>query len=200
MPPGLVVVSGYPAAGKSTLSKRLADELGFVFVSRDRMKPPMEPVLEALPDDAPMRVVGRTLDRLINHVIESVFDAGHGVVVDSNFNWPEQRTPIRTLVADREPPTFEICLWGDRDVLRQRFIDRAEPPMTPELDVIHAQAISRPREPVLGPPTPIVELDTTNLSVLGLAYPAIVTEIRDHFNGGTASVSGNGRRLGLELP
>lgn len=186
MPPGLVVVSGYPAAGKSTLSKRLADELGFVLVSRDRMKPPMTPVLEALPPDSPMRVIGMTLDRLINHVIEAVFDAGHGAVVDSNFNWPEQRTPIQSMVNERNPLTFEVCLWGDAGVLRQRFVDRADPPMTPELDVIHARAISRAREAVLGPPTPTVELDTTDISVIDRAYPGLVAQIRDQLLAGAS--------------
>lgn len=57
-------------------------------------------------------------DRIVNIAIEAVLTAGHGAIVDGNFNWHEQREPVRELVRRRQPVCAEVCLWGEPSVLK----------------------------------------------------------------------------------
>ena len=133
MRPTVVIVSGLPAAGKSSLSRRLARDLGFVVVCRDRLvvESGLRDVQAALPAGQ-WQMVPATTDRIMNFLIDAVLDAGQGVVIDGNFNWHEQRQPVRELVERRRARSIEICLWGEPAVLKERFERRADPPMTVE--------------------------------------------------------------------
>jgi hypothetical protein len=134
--------------------------------------------MAALPADDRGPLLGAALDRMINEVVGAVLDAGVGAVVDGNFNWVWQRDAVRSLVEERRPSCFEICLWGDVDALRRRFIERNDPPLTEDLVLQLEAAFGRPREAVLGPPTPRVDLDTTDLGVVDRAYPGLLADIR----------------------
>ena len=175
----MVVVSGHPAAGKSTLARRLGTELGYVVVSRDRLagESGLRALQAALPSDR-WHLVPAATDRIVNFMIEAVLDSGNGVVVDGNFNWHEQRQPVRDLVERRRPVCAEVCLWGDAGVLKQRYADRAEPPMDDTLASIVDRALARPREPVLSPPAPILQFDTTDLRTIDDAYPSVLATVR----------------------
>lgn len=158
---GLVLVSGFPACGKSTLARRLSQDLGWPVLSRDRLRfSSFEAISERLETDDQWRI-GRTLDLVINHIATELLGVGVGAVIDSNFNWVQQADAVRALIEATGVRCFEVCLWADRDTCRRRFIERGEPPWSPSLEPTLERAVSRPREPVLGPPTPIVEFDTT---------------------------------------
>src|SRR5581483_1035938 len=173
MAPGVVVVSGLPAAGKSTLSRKIADALGLVHVCKDDMKRPLGPIiLTARPDQVP-----QAMSALCTQVMGSVLDAGHGCVIDANFNMPIQGAPIREFIRDRRVDAFEVCLWADPEVLRQRFIARADPPLTPDLQEYFERALHRERTPVLGPPTPTVEFDTTEFAAMTDGLPGLLKQI-----------------------
>lgn len=175
-PPLLVVVSGLPAAGKSSLSRRLSAELSLPLVSRDRLRPSLDGVAGALGDESGW-LIGRSLDQIINYFVHRLLDVGIGAVVDSNFNLPEQRQAVRDLVAEREPACVEICLWADPDVLRERFIARNDPPLTEDLAPYFDQVVNRPREPVLAPPASVLEFDTADFSALERAFPDLIERL-----------------------
>lgn len=179
MAPAVVIVSGLPAAGKSTLSRRLAADLGFTVVCRDRLAVAsgLRDVQAQLPPDR-WTMVPAAIDRIIDFMIEAVLDAGHGAVVDGNFNWREQREPVRALVERRRVPCAEVCLWGEPEVLKERFARRADPPMTEHLSQVFDVAVRRPREPVMGPPTPTIQFDTSDLAGFDAEYAALLETIR----------------------
>jgi predicted kinase len=175
-----VLVSGLPAAGKSTLSNRLGRDLGFVVICRDRLVvgSGLRDVQSFLPPERSVMVPAAT-DRLVDFMTDAVLNAGHGVIIDNNFNWPEQRTHVRRLLNRRRCPRVEVCLWGDPGVLKARFAARADPPMDEYLSDVFDVAVARPREPVLGPPDPIFEFDTSDLSDLDSNYGSLLSAIKD---------------------
>ena len=180
----LVVISGHPAAGKSTLARRLAADLGAPVVQRDRLRRDvLFPILEAHPQIRPM--IPSTLDRLVSVLVEEILDAGATAILDGNFNTPEHAAAVRRRLAERsDPPAcVEVCLWGEPDVLRERFIARADPPLTDDLRPYFESVVARERLPVLAPPTPIVHLDTTEFSALDAAYPELLTSVRTALEG-----------------
>lgn len=180
--PGVVVVSGLPAAGKSTLAARLSKDLEWVLVSRDQLGTILFEELGAVvPADAGWRIA-RAKDRLVNTVVGAALDVGAGTVLDGNFNVVEQADAVRSFLAARGAHAAEICLWGDPAVLRQRFIDRATPPLTPDLVPYFDRVLNRERWTVLAPPAPVLQIDTTDLSEIDAAYPSLLTTLQASLN------------------
>ena len=174
----VVVVSGLPASGKTTLSERLATELGMVLICRDHLRRPFMGAWTALPPDERGPLIGGAIDQLVNDVLGAVLASSTGAVVDGNFNLAHQSDRLRDFAIAHALPCYEVCLWGDVDVLRQRFIDRDDPPITSDIASHLEEALTRPRRPVLGPPCPTTELDSTHLSEIDAAFPALIEDIR----------------------
>lgn len=164
----LVIVSGLPAAGKTSLSERLGRDLGFPVVHRDRLRRYVFNGLDEVPEVRDL--LPEASDRLVLGVMSSVLDAGIGVVLDGNFNTERHMTPVRNYITRRQIRAAEVCLWGEPDVLRRRFIARAEPPLTRGLESYFEDVLHRPRESVLAEPAHVEHLDTTDLSVLDTSY------------------------------
>lgn len=182
VPGFLVVVSGLPAAGKSTLARRLARDLLMPVVSRDRLR-------DAVYTDFQSAVAARgpelgpTMDRLVTTVLTSILEVGGAAIIDGNFNIQPQADAIRALIAELAPGSIEVCLWGDPDVLRRRFADRADPPLTADLEPYFDEVVHRARWTVLAPPSPTVHLDTTDLAAVDAAYNSLVALVEDARDG-----------------
>ena len=182
VPPGLVVVSGLPASGKTTLSEKLAAELGFVHVCRDRLHRHLVPLYEHVSPD--LRFLGaRGLDGIVTDTLVSIFAAGAGAVIDNNFNHIYQAETVRQFVARVRPLCVEICLWGDPGALTERFIERGDPPLTDELRPELEKALARKRQPVLGGHTPTIEFDTTDFAGLDAGLEDLVATVRQLLTG-----------------
>jgi predicted kinase len=177
VPGRLLVISGLPAAGKTTLAKMMGAELGLVHVWRDGLRRSMSQWVDTLSREQNW-LLGEAFNELVNTVLGAVLDAGHGAVVDSNFNRDEQAEAVRRFVATRRPRCFEICLWGDSDVLRRRFIERADPPLTEDLQPYFDRVLARERRPVLGPPVPTVQFETSDFAALEGARAGLIAQVR----------------------
>lgn len=167
-----MIVSGLPAAGKTTLSERLGRDLGFPVMHRDRLRhyvfdgfQEIEEVRDLLPAAG---------DRLVIGTVSMVVGAGVGAVLDGNFNTERHMGPVRRFIAAIGLPVVEVCLWGDPDELRRRFIARADPPLTTDLEPYFEEVLHREREAVLTDPALVRHLDTTDLSILDNAYAELV--------------------------
>jgi predicted kinase len=176
----VVILSGLPGAGKSTLSGRLGEDLGFVVVCRDRLKASsLTEIGAALEETNQGGLLGAAGDALVTHVAGCVLDAGQGVVIDNNFNWSWQIDTVREFVRERRSPAFEVQLWGDAEVLRDRWA-RREPDLAarPEMGAVLDSAYSRSKEFVLDASYTRVEIDTTDLTAIDIAYPGLLAQIQ----------------------
>jgi predicted kinase len=178
MGPFLVVVSGLPAAGKSTLSRRLAHDLPAPLISRDKLNTSAFEEIRRLPESWPF--LPEVLSRFINGALESIFDAGGGAVLDGNFNTVEHAVPLRRLLESRGESlaVMEVCLWGDTNVLRERFIERADPPLTPDLEPYFETVLHREHWTVLASPAPIIEIDNTDVGAVEARYVDVLSRAR----------------------
>jgi predicted kinase len=174
--PFIVVVSGLPATGKSTLSSRLGRDLAVPVVSRDRLRLAVFADLEESPIARQLMAAAAT--RLVTEVLSSIFDAGGGAVFDGNFNRPDHADGLAELLAERRARTVEVCLWGDADALTARFVERADPPLTPELRPYFDEVMRRRREPVLPDAEFVAEFDTTEFALLDRSYSGLLARIR----------------------
>ena len=165
--PFVVVVSGLPAAGKSTLAERLGRDLRIPVVCRDALRP------GPFGDDTT-----RATTRLVLDALAAALDTSRGAVLDGNFNRPGHSDGLRELLESRRARVFEVCLWADADVLTTRFAERAEPPLTKELEPYFHKVLHRARTPVLPAADCIVEFDTTEFGALDEGYAGLLEAIR----------------------
>jgi len=122
--PLVVVVSGSPGAGKTTLGRRVAQEVGLPFFHKDGLK---ETLFDALgwSDRAWSQRIGAASFALLKHIMAAQLAAGQSFVVEANFR-PEYDTATFQAMQARYPFTpLQIHCTADDETLLRRFLARA---------------------------------------------------------------------------
>ncbi len=120
MTPLLVLVSGSPGSGKTTLARRLATDLGFPLLSKDTIK---EALGETLVVDSVerSREVGRASVEVLYALTEVQLDLGISLVVDHAFH-QDLANDVVPLV-ERSTAVLVQCT-APHDLLTQRVVGR----------------------------------------------------------------------------
>ena len=124
--PVVVIVSGPPASGKTTLARQLARELDLPVLHKDGIK---ETLFDSLgwSDREWSRKLGVTTYRLLYYFLEAQLAAGRPVVVESNFP-PEAAESFRQLQARYPFRPFQVQCRTEGSVLFARFAARGSAP------------------------------------------------------------------------
>ena len=122
--PLLVIISGAPGTGKTTLGRRIAEELRLPLIARDDIK---ELLFDTLGwnDREWSRRLGIATYPLLYYFVETQLRVGRSLVVESNFR-SELATPTFLDLKQKygfEP--FQILCRTDQDVLLARFRRRS---------------------------------------------------------------------------
>jgi predicted kinase len=178
----LVLVTGYAAAGKTTIAPRLAERLEALWISRDRIHEMIysgwEPEHRALTSETYDPRVGGSV-YMEGSVVWSIFlwmlqrtTTRTSVVADTPFNHDWNRRMFEAAAAEIEVPMVEVALHGDPDVLLDRARTRAASGQVHEIkarfSVNGAAYYSAPYVPVL-PEEQVVHVDTTDLDRVDIA-------------------------------
>lgn len=121
----LIVVSGPPGAGKTTLARRIAGELGLPLFARDDIKELMFDTLGWL-NRQWSRKLGMASWKLLYHLLEEMLKANQSLVVESNFRRELASEELSALQSKYRFETVQVLCKADSEILLKRFKQRAE--------------------------------------------------------------------------
>ncbi|MEX2393359.1 MAG: AAA family ATPase [Actinomycetota bacterium] len=127
--PLLVLVSGAPGAGKSTLARQLAPKLNLPLVAKDDIKESIADAIDSKRSLLWSKRFGAATIETIWALMERFAEAGASAIFESNF-YPDHCTErLRSLVDRYALVTFEVHCMGDTETIRQRCASRDRHPI-----------------------------------------------------------------------
>ena len=123
--PTIIIVTGKPATGKSTLAKWLAQELRLPLVSKDSIR---EELFDKLgwKDREWAQLLGKASVDMMFYFARTELAVGHSIIMDNSFYPPISTPRFQTLKDDYNAESIQIVCDADRETLFQRFKTRAE--------------------------------------------------------------------------
>ncbi len=177
----LIVVTGPPCAGKTTLAAQLGRDLSLPVIHRDVLK---EILFDSLGvrDRAWSREVGGSSHDLLFSMLESLLKVGYPCIVESNFEVGRASVRLEQLCKTSGFVPVEILCTAETETLRRRYLARLESGERHaghvdhlNLDETSARWVNS-RHGSLGLGGPNLRVDTTNFGKA--EYDLLLSEIK----------------------
>lgn len=193
--PALVIVSGPPASGKSTIARELARELSLPLFQKDAFK-------ELLADElhvagfAWSTTLGAASFEILFHIAENQLVAGSSVLIEGNFSGPRSETRFRQIVYRTAARTIQVNVRAEGELVVRRYEEReAQGTRHP----IHVDRPLSQREefrsgllrgelPPLDISGEVIHVDTTDFGTVNVSR--IAAQIRDRMSRGAVDALG----------
>ncbi len=122
--PFLVVVTGPPATGKSTVAEELATRLHVPFISKDLLKETLYDTF-GFGDDLEEKL-DRVALALLFTVVTAQLEAGVSVVAESNFDAETDTGPFRRIVHEHRVRLVQIHCHAASEAILRNFAERSQ--------------------------------------------------------------------------
>lgn len=121
--PTLIIITGHPATGKTTISQALASGLRLPLLSKDAFK---ELIFDGLgwSDREWSRRVGATAITILYHTAATILSSGQSLIVESNFRVDLDTPRMQKLQAIAPFKPLQIRCTADGDILVERILRR----------------------------------------------------------------------------
>jgi predicted kinase len=178
--PLVVIVSGPPCTGKTTLARRLAADLRLPLMCKDTIKEVLFEVLGVSDRTWSKRLGGASMEVLYTFV-EAQLASGQGCVAEGNFDVTFSTPVFRRLAREYPHLYIQVNCVADPAVLAERFCRRS---LSGERHPGHQDHL--PRDPRMDSPIPgrtspldigghVIELDTSDFARLD--YKGLCSQI-----------------------
>lgn len=178
----LIIVTGLPGTGKTSLAQFLSEELNLPFVSKDRVK---ELLFDSLGwnDREWSKKVGHATYGILDYFVEEELKVGHSLILESNFKPEFDNEKFRQWQNKYDYRSVQVICYAEGDVLYERFKFRA---LSGERHPGHDDAnnleefkdtLAKGRTDPLAIYGHTLEINTTDFS--SVDYSKILTEIKN---------------------
>lgn len=180
MHPTIIIVTGRPAAGKSTLARWLSQELKLPFVSKDNIR---EELFDrwGWKDRKWAQELGKASVDMMFYFAQAELAVGHSIITDNAFYPPVSSPRFQALKEKYHAESIQIVCNSDRDTLFQRFTSRANSgsrhPGHGDQDVLeelYANLADKTSQ-ILEIGGSVIEVDTTDFAKVD--YPEILKQV-----------------------
>jgi predicted kinase len=178
----IVLITGFPGTGKTTLGNTLSEKYKFPFITKDAFK---ERIFDTLgwSDKAWSLKVSAASHKIMDYVIEEELKAGHSIIVESNFKPGIDSDRFKRFQFRFGCAVVQILCWAEGEVVYKRFMDRKKTTIrhAGHVEGISPEAIRqqliRGKCGALDIQGTTIELDTTDFSSIQYkpVYEAIET-------------------------
>jgi predicted kinase len=122
----LIIISGLPGTGKTTLAKKISDKFNFPMISVDEIKEVMWNTMGHEFDFEFSDKIGRTSFELVFYYTEASLSKNISLVVEAHFNLEKNNERINKLKEKFKTNLLQIHCDCETEVLRKRFKERME--------------------------------------------------------------------------
>ena len=121
-----ILVTGIPAAGKSTMAGAMAEKLWLPVISKDSIKELLFDTVGFQSREEKVNL-GIASMEIMYYVAGQLMKAGQPFILENNFEYSSERG-IKTLLERYQYSVLTITLTGDYKVIYQRFLQRDASP------------------------------------------------------------------------
>ena len=125
MPSKVIIITGLPASGKTSIGKQLADIMQIPFVSKDDVKELIFDNFNWSNKDR-REEIGKISYNLFYYFVEMLLKSGTDFIVESNFRPKFDNSIWQDLARKYSPNFFQVLCFAKKDVLFERFKNRIE--------------------------------------------------------------------------
>lgn len=121
-----ILVTGIPAAGKSTMAEVMSEKLKLPVISKDTIKELLfdNVGFQSRAEKVKLGIAGM---EIMYHVAGQLMKAGQPFILENNFEYSSEQG-IRSLLEKYQYSALTITLTGDYKVIYQRFLERESSP------------------------------------------------------------------------
>lgn len=179
--PVVVIISGHPCSGKTTLGLRLGRELNLAFIHKDGIK---ELLFDRLgwKDREWSRLLSLASYDLMDYFLRVELTCGHSMIMESNFLADRDSPRFQRLMVEYPFQPVQVLCQAGGEVLLQRFQARMQsgerhPGHLDGLlvDELHDRLLQG-ELPALDLPGPRFEVDTTDFNAID--YANLIADLR----------------------
>lgn len=179
MNPALIIITGHPGTGKTTLAHRLSDELKLPVVCKDEVK---EILFDRLgwDDKEWSQKLSLASYSIMDYMIENTLNAGSGLIIESNFIAEYDSERMRKFIQKFGARAVQILLYCNENVRSDRFMNRISSgnrhPGHHARDKAQ-EHLERSKRIPLALDIPLIEIDTTDCNAID--YGSLLMSIRE---------------------
>jgi len=179
--PMVILVSGAPGSGKTTLAERIAEELRWPLIYKDAIKERLHDLLICEDNTRPQKLENASYG-LLYYYVECQLRAGQSLIVESNFKPNFETDTLQALQKQYDFIALQVFVTAERDVLVERFRERANSedrhPVHHDEDMVEdfETSLDQNQYDVMNIDGPVIAVDTTDFEAVD--YKALFEEIR----------------------
>jgi predicted kinase len=120
----IIIITGLPATGKTTIGKKIAENFNIPFLSKDYYKELLFDVV-GYRDRELSRKYGAAAYKLMMSQAKDLLRSGQNFIMESNFKSGRDEELIKELAINHAFNTYQLLCHTDGQTLLERFVNRS---------------------------------------------------------------------------